>query len=164
VLADNSIIKPYIEKLMDDTFRVTLENEYNLNYSINTNREFNCIGNDTIKSNIEFTLHGGCDNPGGFLSLSYECNGQKTEPASWARYLALADSITNYLNVDKPIVFTDYNIGKYTNAKQTVYPIYQKCVYYYFGKANCYLPCGEFDKTYFTADIYFCGCSFEYIK
>ena len=164
VLADNSIIKPYIEQLMDDTFRVTLENEYNLNYSINTNREFNCIGNDTTESNIEFILHGGCDDPGGFLSLSYECAGKKPEPDSWARYLSLADSLTTYLNVDKPLVYTRDNINKYNSAKQIVYPAFGKCVIYNFGMSNCYLPCGVMGKSYFSADIYFCGCSFEYDK
>ncbi len=164
VLADNNIIKPFIEQLMDDTFRVTLENEYNLNYSIKTNREFNCIGNDTTQSNIEFTLNGNCFETGGFLSLSYECAGKKPEPDSWARYLSLANSLTTYLNVDKPLVYTRDNINKYNSAKQIVYPAFGKCVIYNFGMSNCYLPCGVMGKYYFSADIYFCGCSFEYDK
>jgi hypothetical protein len=164
VLAENSIIKPFIEQLMGGTFSISFENDIDLNYSINTNPQFNCAGNDTSQSNIEFTLNGDCFETGGFLNLSYECSGQKPEPTSWAHYLSLADSIAGYLNVDKPVVYTNYNIGKYTYASQTISPAYKKCVKYSFGKSNCYLPCGVMDKTYFSADIYFCGCSFEYIK
>lgn len=164
VLADNNIIKPFIEQLMGGTFSISFENDIDLNYSIKTNREFNCAGNDTTQSNIEFTLNGNCFETAGFLNLSYECSGQKPEPASWARYLSLADSIAGYLNVDKPVIYSDYNLSKYTNAIQTIYPSYNKCVKYSFGKSNCYLPCGVMGKSYFSADIYFCGCSFEYIK
>ena len=163
-LNDNSIIITCVENLMGDSFKLAYEDDYSLDYSINSNPKFNCITKDTTESNIEFTLHGDCFETGGFLNLSYECSGQKPEPASWAHYLLLADSIAGYLNLDKPVVYTNYNIGKYTYASQTISPTYKKCVKYSFGKSNCYLPCGVMDKTYFSADIYFCGCSFEYIK